>query len=192
MLQRLSETNRFHPKECLYYSDIYLSYESLDWQSYRINPERYVDCHLFCFECIMCEEMETIKVDIMNEKAKQFFMDLWGDKSNAVHADALIRTCADLINETELDKTVFVIAAWLHDLGKVKDIENHSFESMNFLDVFIQQNPEANKWYNEVADCILHHESKSTPDTVYGKIFQFANIKSREHPIWLDFVKTGQ
>ncbi|MEA3399181.1 MAG: hypothetical protein U9R00_01560 [Patescibacteria group bacterium] len=128
----------------------------------------------------------------MNNKAKNFFMEMWGDESNKVHAESLILTCEDLSKDAELDNDVFIIASWIHDLGKIKDIENYSFESMNFLDIFVQQHPEANKLYDLVADCILYHASKSTPTTVYGKIFQFADLKSRDHPKWLEFVRSGK
>ena len=118
----------------------------------------------------------------MNEKAKEFFMKVWGNKEYAEHAEKVKDYCLELTKDTELNKNVFIIASWIHDLGNSRDKENHVFESMDLLDLFMQVNPEVKEEYDEISDCILHHTSETNPKTVYGRIFQFAERKNRMNP----------
>ena len=117
--------------------------------------------------------------EIMNDKAKEFFMKIWGNKEYTEHAEKVRDICLELTEDTELNPNVFIVASWLHDLGNSRDKENHIFESMDLLDLFMQVNPEMKKQYDEISDCILHHSTKTNPETVYGKIFQFAELQGR-------------
>lgn len=115
----------------------------------------------------------------MNDKAKQFFMNIWGDKAQAEHAQKVVDSCVMLSKDADLNEDVFRVAGWIHDLGKIKDVSNHSFESMNLLDLFLQEHPEMADYYDQIADCILHHATQTNPETIYGKIFQYADSQCR-------------
>jgi HD superfamily phosphodiesterase len=115
----------------------------------------------------------------MNDKAKEFFMKVWGNKEYAEHSEKVRDLCLELVEDTELNKDVFIVASWIHDLGNSKDKENHVFESMDLLDLFMQVNPEMKEHYDAISDCILHHTTEKNPETIYGKIFQYAERKAR-------------
>ena len=104
--------------------------------------------------------------------AEQFFLDNWNDKKHNIHNKAVIQACLGMIEETNLIPDVFIIAGWIHDMGKIINKEDHHIKSLIYLDKFIKENPKYNVYYDFIKDCIIHHRSDSKSLTIYGRVFQ--------------------
>jgi len=125
----------------------------------------------------------------MSHKAFKFWQKHAGDKKHLIHNIAVIEACLGMVNNTDLEPEVFIIAGWIHDLGKLNDKENHHIESLKFLKEFLAQNPEYNKWNKELADCIKNHRTKGNPETIYGQVFKVADKAALRNKKWLEYKK---
>jgi len=74
----------------------------------------------------------------------------------------------------KLDKDIFKIAGWLHDVAKVKSDKNHSKESAKIAKKFLKDKIDDDK-LKIILDCIANHGKKDHPKTKEGKIIQSAD-----------------
>lgn len=127
-------------------------------------------------------------VDDMTDP-ESFFMKMWGDEKHHIHCQAVIDACIGMAAGTTLDKNVFLVAGWLHDLGKMKDDENHHVASLEFLDDYLKEAPSFEPLRETIIDCITNHRSNGAPKTLYGRIFQLADKVALLDTRWLAFKK---
>jgi HD superfamily phosphodiesterase len=120
---------------------------------------------------------------------KQFFRREWNDKKHLVHCQTVQDACIRMASGTNLDQHVFIIAAWIHDLGKLDDKAKHEQESLKYLDKFLHEYPEYERYYAELVDCIIHHRTTGTPVTNYGKVFKVADKVGLLDKRWIAYKK---
>jgi len=120
--------------------------------------------------------------------AKMFFDLFWNDEKHKVHNQAIIKCCFGMITNTNLRKDVFIVASWIHDMGKVIDKKTHHIKSLNLFNSFIKKhNIEDEELINLVRDCILNHRTGGTPKTLYGQIFQLADKVALYDKNWIEW-----
>lgn len=120
-----------------------------------------------------------------NKIGKLFFEKEWEDIPIKVHNECVIQSCLNMIKNTNLDKEIFIIAGWIHDLGRKEDIENHPTISLKYLEKFILENKEIEQKKELIMDCILNHRNSGNPKTIYGKIFKTADKVSFHTDKWI-------
>lgn|SRR3989338_9003465 len=122
-------------------------------------------------------------------KSFEFWKNEMGDEKHNIHCAAVIEACLGMIINTDLEQEIFVIAGWIHDLGKLIDKEDHNVESLKYLDKFLKQTNKYEKWRGELEDCILNHRGNGNPETIYGLIFKCADKVALHNNKWLDYKK---
>lgn len=130
----------------------------------------------------------------MNIKSKKsykfcerFYVDQWGNERTMIHSVCVIETCLNIIKGTNLDSDVFIIAGWIHDLGRKVDKEDHHMISLSFLDRFLDLYPVFNANKDLIIDCIQNHRSMGKPETIYGEIFKVADKLALHHKVWMGY-----
>ena len=88
--------------------------------------------------------------------------------------DALILSHGKYKNEIS-------IAAWLHDLERIKSGEDHVKYSLVFADEFLKETKLSAKSKIIILDCIKNHGSSGKPETIIGIYFQAADKLSMFH-----------
>ena len=88
---------------------------------------------------------------------------------------------------TDLNKQIFIVAGWIHDLGKLIDKPNHHIESLKFLNEFLELYPKYEGINEEIKDCILNHRTNGEPKTIYGEIFKLADKVSLRNKDWIQW-----
>jgi HD superfamily phosphodiesterase len=123
-----------------------------------------------------------------HELAERFFIHAWADESVYLHSKCVFDVCKELSKEW-LDMDVFSIAAWIHDMGKKIEKENHHLKSIRFLDEFLTRNPQFIRIKGEIVDCIANHRSEGKPATEYGQIFKIADKMALQRKEWKEYVR---
>lgn len=129
-------------------------------------------------------------MDIRNNKAFEFWKKEMGDEKHNIHCAAVIEACIGMANNTDLELEIFIVAGWIHDMGKLVDKKTHHIESLKYLNKFLNQNTEYEKWKLELKDCILNHRTNGTPKTIYGIIFKCADKVALYNKKWLEYKKS--
>uniref|UniRef100_UPI001939338F Pycsar system effector family protein n=1 Tax=Hyunsoonleella ulvae TaxID=2799948 RepID=UPI001939338F len=122
---------------------------------------------------MLITEVEKFTLDLLNEKLDTSFT-----YHNIPHTQRVVESATELANMSgisEADKNLLLIAAWLHDTGYTKAIENHEEESVKIAKTFLaQQNcPEAD--INKICDLILVTKMEAIPDNQLEKIIRDAD-----------------
>ena len=123
----------------------------------------------------------------MENKAFEFWKQKAGDKKHEIHCSAVIEACLGMIKNTDLEPEIFIIAGWIHDLGKLTDKENHHIESLKFLEEFLKENSGCRKWEKELIDCVKNHRTRGNPETTYGLVFKTADKVALRNKGWLEY-----
>ncbi len=126
------------------------------------------------------------------QDAKNFFESEWHDEKHRVHCECVVTACLGMIQNTTLEPVVFILAGWLHDMGKMIDKENHHQESIKFTKRFIEQYPEYKDYLGLIEDCILHHRSTGVPSNEYSRIFQLADKVALSNHKWIEYKGQNQ
>lgn len=121
---------------------------------------------------------------------KDFFEKVWNDEKIKIHSECVIEACINISTNTALNKDVFIIAGWIHDLGRKLDKDSHHILSIDFLKDFLKENPSFNNIQNEVEDCILNHRTEGNPKTIYGLIFKCADKVALHNNKWIEYKKS--
>jgi metal-dependent HD superfamily phosphatase/phosphodiesterase len=125
----------------------------------------------------------------MVHPSEAFFHRTATDEKMRVHCAAVIDCCIGACTGTTLNNEVFVIAGWIHDLGKLTGKANHHNTSLLFLDEFLAEAPQYEHLRPEITDCILHHRTQGTPTTLYGELFKVADKVALESEAWTPYRK---
>jgi len=115
-------------------------------------------------------------------KAKEFFIREYNNEKMLIHSECVVECCLGMAEDSDLNKDIFIIAGWIHDMGKIVDKENHHEESIPFLHKFLKENPEYNDLKEELEDSILNHRTTGNLKTVYGMILRTAD-KAASHKL---------
>lgn len=121
--------------------------------------------------------------------ARQFFMEEWGDEKIRLHSECVIEACLNMTAGTGLNKDIFTIAGWIHDLGRKTDKDRHHELSVDIFWKFLKKHPEYNNIEEEVRDCIIHHRKDGKPKTTYGLVFKAADKVALHNKKWLEYKK---
>ena len=81
-----------------------------------------------------------------------------------------------LAEDKKVDRELIIIAGWLHDMGKIMELENHAQHSLEVLE---KNGFEVSK---KLRDCIINHGSNGNPECEEAKLIQFADKISILHP----------
>lgn len=123
------------------------------------------------------------------ELVKEFFIKEWNDEKHIVHCQCVVTACLGMTQNTSFNPIVFILAGWLHDMGKIIDKENHHLESIKYVNKFMKLYPEFKEFQSLVEDCILNHRSTGTPKSDYARIFQLADKVALLNRNWIDYKK---
>lgn len=121
--------------------------------------------------------------------AKKFFEKEYGDEKIKIHSECIIDLATKAAPYFDLDEDIFIIAGWIHDMGRKIDKDTHPQKSLLFLEKFLISNPQFNDKKEIISDCILNHGRKKIPKTKYGKIMQLCDSASIRHKKWIAFAK---
>ena len=121
---------------------------------------------------------------------KEFFEKVWNNEKIKIHSECVIEACINMSINTELNKDIFIIAGWIHDIGRKLDKDSHHILSIDFLKNFLKENPEFIKIQNEIEDCILNHRTDGNPKTIYGLIFKCADKVALHNNKWIEYKKS--
>jgi len=130
------------------------------------------------------EESLRSKMNI-NEICEEFFHKEWGNEKVRLHSSCMIEACLNMIKDTSLDPEIFIIAGWIHDIGRKTDVEKHPQISAELLNKFLDENKSFSDKKEILLDCILNHKRSGKPQTVYGMIFQAADKASLYNNRWI-------
>ncbi|MBC8494799.1 HD domain-containing protein [archaeon] len=129
-------------------------------------------------------------MDKANKQAFGFYVQEWNDEKIKIHSECVIDACLNMANNSNLKKEVFIIAGWIHDIGRKIDKDNHQIISLDFLKKFLTQHPEYEELKDLISDCILNHRTNEVPTTKYGQIFQLADKVALKNDKWLEYKKS--
>jgi len=86
-----------------------------------------------------------------------------------IHSEKVGKVAKIIARKMEINNEMLEIAGWVHDIGYLKNFENHADFTIPIL-------KEMGFELNEVLeDCILNHGNGKNPKTIEGKIFQVAD-----------------
>lgn len=97
---------------------------------------------------------------------------------NLTHTERVVKSTKEIIENTKLKKDeeeVLLLAAWLHDVGYVKDYKNHEEHSVEIAKEFLQQEKADKKTINAVCDLILATRDIAIPQNELEKIIRDAD-----------------
>lgn len=123
---------------------------------------------------------------------RSFFEEKWNDKKIKIHSECVIEACLNMSINTDLNKEIFIIAGWIHDLGIKSDKEKHHEISLDFLKEFLDKNEEFVQLKEELEDCIVNHRSEGNPKTIYGLIFKCADKVALHNKKWLEYKRSAK
>ncbi|MDP7506264.1 MAG: hypothetical protein QF362_02360 [Candidatus Woesearchaeota archaeon] len=130
------------------------------------------------------------KMENKNYKiGKAFFEKEWNDEKIKIHSECVIEACINMSLSTDLNQNIFIIAGWIHDLGRKIDKDSHHVLSLDFLKEFLKENTNFTEIEKELKDCILNHRSEGNPETIYGLIFKCADKVALHNNKWLEYKK---
>lgn len=86
-----------------------------------------------------------------------------------LHSEKVGKVAKIIARKMKINDEMLEIAGWVHDIGYLKNFENHA----NFTILILR---EMGYKLNEILeDCILNHGNGKNPKTIEGKIFQVAD-----------------
>jgi len=86
-----------------------------------------------------------------------------------IHSEKVGKVAEMIARKLKIESDIFEIAGWIHDVGYLKNFENHADYSISILKELGYEVDETLK------DCILNHGNGKSPKTTEGKIFQVAD-----------------
>lgn len=83
----------------------------------------------------------------------------YSDVAYRAHVESVRMNALKLASKMKADKTIVEIAALLHDIGKIKDQENHHIESAKIARELLGKYGCDNKFIEAVEHCIIAHRA---------------------------------
>lgn len=116
--------------------------------------------------------------EFAEEKFKQMgeLLSQW----NSLHSECMIKAIKDLTKDEKIINTLIPLA-WIHDIGKIRQEDNHAEISIQILEENGFTLTEIEK------DCILNHGASKKPESEEAKIFQKSDGLSLFYPKIITF-----
>jgi putative nucleotidyltransferase with HDIG domain len=89
-----------------------------------------------------------------------------------IHAEAVVKISKILAKRLGADASVTEACGWVHDIGKIVEMENHAEHSISLLE------KEKIEVTQQIKDCILNHATSGKPLSPEAKIIQMADKMS--------------
>lgn len=89
-----------------------------------------------------------------------------------IHAEAVVKISKILAKRLGADVSVVEACGWVHDIGKVVEMENHAEHGLTLLE------KEKIEVTQHIKDCILNHGTSGKPLSSEAKIIQMADKMS--------------
>lgn len=112
---------------------------------------------------------------LTSSEAKRIAMDVFAKIESEyqefliIHSEKVGKVAKMIVQKVKVNEDMLEIAGWVHDIGYLKDFENHADFTIPIL-------KEMGYELNEILeDCILNHGNGKNPKTIEGKIFQVAD-----------------
>ncbi len=101
----------------------------------------------------------------------------WDAPTYLSHVEAVRRYALNLASKLNADKTVVEIAALLHDVGKIKELENHHKASVEIAKKLLQKFDADKNLIDRVAHCIEVHRAsrEDKAETIEAQIIKDAD-----------------
>ncbi len=119
---------------------------------------------------MLIEEAEKFVVNLLNEKLETSFT-----YHNITHTQRVVedaKALAELSNIDEAQKTLLLLAAWLHDTGYTKGVKNHEDESVIIAKTFLEAQKCSKTDIEAICDLILATKIKAVPKNQLEKIIR--------------------
>lgn len=117
---------------------------------------------------------EKFVVNFFNENLKPSFV-----YHNLTHTKGVVEKVIELAELSEIsekERSLLVLAAWFHDLGYVKKIENHEAESIFIATKFLEENKVSEEDISAICNLILATKMEySDPENQLEKIIKDAD-----------------
>ena len=86
----------------------------------------------------------------------------YSDVAYLAHVESVRMNALKLASKMKADKTIVEVAALLHDIGKIKGVENHHIESAKTARKLLGKYGCDNKFIEAVEHCIIAHRSSKS------------------------------
>jgi len=126
-------------------------------------------------------------MNIKDHSAYTFWEKEMGDEKHLIHCSAVINAALAMIQHTNLEPEIIIIAGWIHDMGKLTDKKNHHVESLTYLETYLKEHEQYRAYEEQLKDCILNHRRGGTPTTIYGQIMQVADKVALKDKRWIEY-----
>ncbi|MWB96008.1 HD domain-containing protein [Flavobacterium sp. GA093] len=131
------------------------------------------------------------------QQSEDFVYNLLKDKlsnlysyHNFSHTSSVVNAVNELCTKEKVgveDKEALLVAAWFHDTGYVKGMENHESESVSIATEFLKQHSQSDEFIAKVATFIMATAKEYVPKTHLEKIIKDADYI---HIISAEYVST--
>ncbi len=122
---------------------------------------------------MLLAEVEKYTLNLLNEKLDASFT-----YHNIPHTQRVVASAteiAELSEISEADKTLLLVAAWLHDTGYTKGIENHEESSVAIAKAFLSTKDCSESDIKTICDLIMVTKMEAVPSTQLEKIIRDAD-----------------
>lgn len=122
---------------------------------------------------MLISEAEKFVVNILSEKLDTSFT-----YHNLSHTRRVVKKATELAELSKIDdkqKKLLITAAWLHDIGYTKNIENHEDESVALAKPFLESIKCSNEDINTICELILMTKMDTVPKSQLEKIIKDAD-----------------
>lgn len=119
------------------------------------------------------------------EKADKFVLQLFKNElpetfvyHNYIHTQRVVKSTNEIIENSEIDvkdAQILRLAAWLHDTGYTKSIDNHEEESIVIAEQFLRDHEADEETITKVTQCILATKFNSKPTTLLEEVIRDAD-----------------
>ena len=121
--------------------------------------------------------------------AYKYFCEKWNDEKHRIHCNCVVEICLQAITNTRYNPDIFIIAGWIHDMGKLVNKELHHEKSIEFLDEFLSLHPRYAPLKPVLVDCIRNHRRNGVPATIEGELFKVADKIALARDEWIAYKK---
>ena len=130
------------------------------------------------------EDAQKYVVTLLNESLDTSFT-----YHNLTHTQRVVedaKTLAELADIKDADKHLLLVAAWFHDTGYTKGVQNHEDDSAAIAKAFLEAQTYSETDIKIVCDLILATKLDATPNTPLEKIIRDADCSHVGHKSYLE------
>ncbi len=143
--------------------------------------------------------MEYIEIESKHKEiidiAKKYMMSIKDSEHDINHMNDVVNYTKELLDKIDgnIDKEVTLIAAYFHDVGRIKKDEGHEELSAIMLEEEMIKNNYDSKFISRCKEAIKNHKWNMTPTTIEGLIVRDADkLAWLGQERWKSCVASGQ